>query len=138
MPVTGQPSNVSLLRRELAEGLDCALACLLPGSQKLAARALGEAVRPDAAEHLVGGTELFARIGATVLATQPLAIQEASAGKMNDDTAAGESLNRLAVERIGRPIVTQQRARAGLIPRAHSVPLARVRSSSPANAAAAA
>ena len=50
---------------------------------------------------------------APVLATQPFAVHELGAGEVNGDSAAAESLDRLAVEGLGRLAVAQKRRRAG-------------------------
>ena len=95
---------------ELGEGLDGALADGLPGRHKLAAGTLGEAVGADAAEHLVGRAQRFARVQAAVLAAQPFTVKEVGAGQVDDDAALAEPPDRLLVEGIGGLAVAQQRA----------------------------
>ena len=56
------------------------------------------------------GAQLLAGLDEPVLAAQPLAVEEVGAGEMNGDPAAGEPLDRLAVERPGGLAVAQQRA----------------------------
>ena len=82
----------------------------LARGQELVAGALGEPLGPDAAEHLVGGSELLARVDAAVLATQPFAVQEPGAGEVDHATAAPEPLDRLAVEGLRVSRVAEQRA----------------------------
>src|SRR6202042_525047 len=48
------------------------------------------------------------------LATQPLAIQEMAAGELDPDARPPEALDRLAIERLGRFPLGQQRPRASL------------------------
>src|SRR6185437_14721875 len=69
--VAGEPGDLLLLRRELAARLGTALAYLFTRRQQLAAGALGERLHPDRGEHVMGRTQLFARVGTPALATQP-------------------------------------------------------------------
>src|SRR5215469_424202 len=73
--VLGQLGDVSLLRGQVGDGVEGALAHGLPSSQELAARSLGKALRAYAAEHLVRCAELLARLLAAVLPAQPLAAE---------------------------------------------------------------
>jgi len=77
----------------------------LAGGRKLALSALGERSRAHSAEHLVGSAQLLARVDAAVLATQPLAVQQAAARELERRAAARETLDRFAVERL---VVAQQ------------------------------
>src|SRR5262249_19154781 len=96
----GEPSDVCFLGREHGAGVVGPLTRSLTGGQELVAGALGEPLGPDAAEHLVGGSELLTCVDAPVFATQPFAVQEPGAGKVHDTTATREPLDRLAVERL--------------------------------------
>ena len=109
-PVAGQPGDLCLLRRQLVARVVRPLAHGLAGGQQLATGALGEPLRPDAAEHLVGGAQLLAGVDAPVLAAQPFAVQEPGAGEVDHAAAAGEPLDRLAVERLRVVVLAQQRA----------------------------
>jgi hypothetical protein len=58
--------------------------------------------------------QLLARVDARLLTPQPLAAEQVRTGDVNDDPAAPEMVDRLAVQRVGLVAVAQQRARAGL------------------------
>ena len=58
------------------------------------------------------GAELLAGVDAAVLAAQPLAVDQQRAAVRDADAGAGEALDRLAVEPLGRLALAQQRARA--------------------------
>ena len=102
-PVGRQPRDLRLLRRQLVERLDGALAHRLAGGQQLAAGALGERLHAHLGEHLVRGAQLLAGVDAAVLAAQPLAVEQVRAGERHADAGAAEPLDRLAVERARRP-----------------------------------
>ena len=110
MTLRSEAGDLRLLRGEHVARLDRALAYRLAGGRQLATSALGERLGPDVAEHLVGDTKLLARVEPAVLATQPLAVHEVGAGEMNNDAAARQPLDRLAVEGFGGRAVAQQRA----------------------------
>ncbi len=67
--VAGKPGDLGLLGCELAAGFGGAFAGSLPGGQQLASGALGESLGAHRDEHLVGGAQLFAGLGAPVLAS---------------------------------------------------------------------
>src|SRR5262249_24079374 len=72
----------------------------LTGRGQLAARPLRERFGPDAAEALVRGAQNLARVGATVLAPEPLAVHELTARELDGRVTAREPLDRLAVLRF--------------------------------------
>ena len=118
--------------------LDGALAHGLAGRQQLAAGALGERLGPDAAEHLVRGTQLLARVDAPV--ARDAAIRRTGGGRGRDGRRCGcaraaRSPRGRGTRRLG-PSLSSARDRASM-PSAQSVPAARVRSSSARSAAAA-
>jgi hypothetical protein len=115
-PIAGASRYLRLLRREPVKRVHRAPAHSLAGGQQLATGALGERLRSDVAEHLVGEMELLACVQAPALAAQPLAVHQVCAGEMDLDAAAGEPLDRFAVEGFGRGTIGQQGARAGLDP----------------------
>ena len=80
-----------------------------------AARSANASV-PIAAEHLVRGAQLLARVHAPALAAQPFAVEQVGARELGADARAAEPLDRLAVEALGVVAVAQQRARARLDP----------------------
>ena len=82
----------------------------LAGCQQLAARALGERLRPDSVEVVVRGSQLLARVNAPVLATKPFAVSELRAGEMDHAAAACKALDRLAVEGLRISSAAEQRA----------------------------
>src|SRR5918998_4189111 len=79
--ILGEPSDLCLLGCEHAARVLGAPPRGLTRGQELATGALGKPLHPDAAEHLVGGSELLTRVNAPVLATQPLAVQKPGAGE---------------------------------------------------------
>ena len=70
---------------------------VLSGGKELVAGSLRKRLRPDAAERLVRGSKLLARLEAPVLTTKPLAVHELRSRQLKRDSAAVESLDRLAV-----------------------------------------
>src|SRR6201999_2471469 len=112
--VAGEPGDLLLLWRELASRLGTALAYLLTRRQQLAAGALGERLHPDRGEHVMGRTQLLARVGASALATQPLPVEQVRACKLRVQLGSAETINRLAVEVAGDLPVAQQRPAASL------------------------
>ena len=108
-PSRGEAGDLRLLRREDVARLVGAPAHRLAGGQQLAAGALGERLGPEAAEHLVGGAQLLARVDAPVLAPQPFAVEQVGAGELDADPGALEPLDRLAVERVGLLALAHQR-----------------------------
>src|SRR5919106_1305517 len=114
--VAGETCDLSLVRCEQAARLVGARAGGLAGCRELATGALRKPLGSEAAERVVGGTKLLARVQASVLATQPFAVQELGSGQVRGEAAAGQPLDRLLVEGFGGRAVGQQRARAGLDP----------------------
>src|SRR5215208_3540989 len=108
--VSGEPSDVCLLGCEHAARVVLALPRRFTRGQELVPGPVGKPFGPDAAEHLVGGSELLARVDAPVLATQPFAVQKPGAGEVDHATAARKPLDRLAVERLRGSSVAHQRA----------------------------
>jgi hypothetical protein len=74
---------------------------------------LGESLGADAAEHVVGRAQLLTGFAATALPAQPFPVQQAGAGQVHRDTAAGKALDGFTVAGIGCLAVAQQRAGAG-------------------------
>jgi len=60
LPAGSQARNLHLLRGQLVERLDRALAHCLAGGQQLAAGALGERLHAHVREHRVGDSQLLA------------------------------------------------------------------------------
>ena len=58
------------------------------GRRQLAAGALGKRLHPDRREHLVRVAQLLAGVNAAILATQPLAVEQVSAGKLRPQPRA--------------------------------------------------
>ena len=116
-PVAGEPGDLRLLRREVVARLRrCACATVSPVASELAAGALGERLGADAAEHLVGGAQLLARVHAPVLAAQPLAVEQLGAGEVDGDPGARRAARSPRGRAPRRLAVAEQRARAGLDP----------------------
>ena len=76
------------------------LAHFLAGRRQLDAGPLGERLHPDRRELVVGRAELCARVDATALAAQPLAVEQVRAGEFGAEPGAPETLDRLAVELV--------------------------------------
>src|SRR5215467_8603656 len=111
--IGSQPYDLALLGGENVAGLNRSLAHHLSGRQQLAAGALGERFGPDTTERLVGDAQVLAPVVAPVHPAQPLAVDQVSAGEMDDDSAALEALDCFTVERLRGGIVAQQRLRPG-------------------------
>ena len=80
-------------------------------------------------------SQLFARIDATALAAQPLAVEQMGPRELGADGGAGQAVDRLAVERsAASPLLSSARTRAS-IPSSQSVEVTRVRSESHRSAA---
>jgi len=62
----------------------------------------------------VGGPQLLACIGTSVLKAQPLAVEQVRAGQFGPQRRTSEPVDRLAVEALGGLALAQQRARARL------------------------
>ena len=112
-PVDREPGDLQLLGGQLVVRLDRPPANGLAGREQLALGALGERLRPDAPEELVGRAQLLARVRTAVLPAQPLAVHELAAGAMHGHAGPAQALDRLAVERLGIVAVAGQRARPG-------------------------
>jgi hypothetical protein len=91
---------LGLLRSEVSDRIDRAPAHGLSGGQQLAAGAFGKPVGACAAEHLVPLAERVARVLASVLAPQPLAMDQMCPGQLNRYSGGLEALNRLQVQVI--------------------------------------
>ena len=111
-----EPGDGRFLRGEAGARLDRVPADRLAGRRQLAPGAFGERLGADRGEHLVGGPQLLASVGAPVLAAQPLAVEQVRAGQFGPERSTAEPVDRLAVEALGGPALAQQRARARLDP----------------------
>jgi hypothetical protein len=99
--VAGQPGYLGLLGGQLIGGLDGALAGGLAGSRQLAAGPLAERLDAHRRQHVAGGAQLLARVGAAALAAQPLAVEQVSARELATDAGTAQPADRLAVETVG-------------------------------------
>src|SRR6266536_4790664 len=82
-PAAGESRNLLLLGSELDALLNRAFADSLASCLQFATGPLGKRFGSDAAEHLMGDPQLFSRVNASLLAPQPLAVDEARSGEMN-------------------------------------------------------
>src|SRR5262249_11167785 len=98
--IAGETGDLRLLQCENVARFHAAQARGLRGREKLTVRPLGKPLSSDARERLVRSAKLHARIYAPVLSTKPLAVDELCSGQMNRPSAALESLDRFAVERL--------------------------------------
>ena len=89
---------------------------MLAGRLQLDPRALGERLRPEAGEEVVGGAQLLARVHAPAFASQPLAVEQVGAGEVDRHARSSEPLGRLYVEVLGVLAVEEERPRAGRDP----------------------
>ena len=83
----GEPGDVRLLGGELAGRLDRPLAHRVAGGQQLTPGPPRERPHADRGKQVIGGPELGAGVPAPVLAAQPFAVQEVSAGLGRYDQA---------------------------------------------------
>src|SRR5262245_50799452 len=75
--------NVLLVRREVVAGVVATLADRRAGREQLVARAFGETMRADRAEHLMRDPQLLARVRSAAFAAQPLAVEQMAAGELH-------------------------------------------------------
>ena len=109
--LAGQPRNLALLRSELVTGLDGAFAGGPAGRTQLASGALREGLGTDCGEHLVGGSELFARVREAALTAEPFAVEQMGTGERQADACPAEPVDRLPVEPLGALVLADQRSR---------------------------
>ena len=81
----------------------------LAGGQQLATGAFCERLGPGVAEHLVRATQLFTGVHAAARASQPFAVEQPSARKLDPDPGALEPLDRLTVKGVCALPLVQQR-----------------------------
>lgn len=93
-----------------------ALAGGLASGAQLVPGSLGESPSADAAEHVADHAQMLAGFAAPALPAQPFPAQQAGAGQVHRDPAAGTALDDLAVADIGCLAVAQQRGGAGRDP----------------------
>src|SRR5439155_8738159 len=98
--IPGESSDVRLLGCEDVERVHSPSTCSLPGSQELAAGALGERLGPEATEQLVCGAQLITRVHAATLAPEPFAVEQTRACELDADPGALEPLDRFTVEGV--------------------------------------
>jgi hypothetical protein len=109
LPVRGEPRDLLLLRGELAACLVTPFAHLLARREQLAAGTLGECVRAEADEHLVGGAELCARVHPAVLTPQPLAVEQVRGAELRPERRAAEPSDRLEIQGLRCLVLAHQR-----------------------------
>jgi hypothetical protein len=116
--VTGQPRDLGFLSGKLLAGrvgsLGYALVGGFPGSHQLAAGPFGEGFHADGGQQVAGGAELFASVGAAVLAAQPLAVQQVSPSQFRAEPGPAEPVDRLPVQALRGPAIAYQGAAACL------------------------
>src|SRR5262245_54199448 len=94
--------DLGLLGGEVTERLGCSPAGLLARREELTTRALGERLHPHGDEHVVRRMQLLARVDASALTAQPLPVDEVRASLLRCEATAPESVERLAIELLGR------------------------------------
>ena len=94
-PVTCEPRDLLLLRRQLTARLVASLAHLLAGREQLPARTLGERLHAHGDEQVVCRSQLLACIDASSDAAQPLSVEEMGSGEVRTEPRAAEQLDRL-------------------------------------------
>src|SRR5215472_16082623 len=112
--IADELGDLPFLRRELVARVWAALTHLLARCHQLPAGALGERLHPDPGEHVVGRTQLIARVDAAALAAQPLPVEQMRAGKFRADFGAAEPLDRTVIQEIRAVAAGQQRPWAGV------------------------
>src|SRR6476659_1593787 len=85
MPIRGEPRDLLLLRGQLSACLVAPFAPLLARREQLAAGALGECDGTEAGEGLIRDAKLLARVYPSVLAPQPLAVDQVGAGELRPE-----------------------------------------------------
>src|SRR6187200_3117268 len=111
-PIAGEARDLPLVGGQIIARLDGPLAHLLAGGLKFLTCALGERLHPDRDEHLVGRTQLLARLAPASLTAQRLAIEKVRAGELGTHPRAAQPLDRLAIPLVGGRPVAQQRPAA--------------------------
>ena len=117
-PIPGQPGHLRLLNGQRfagrtgwrAGGLGGALAGGLAGGQQLAAGPLGERLHPHRVQHLIGGTQLLARLAAAPLAAQPLTIEQMRTGQLRAEPGPAKVADRLPEAALGSLALAEQDA----------------------------
>jgi hypothetical protein len=97
-PVSGHAGDLDLLRGELIERFDGALASSLARREQLAPRALCERLGADLVKHLMCSAQLPAPVAAPPLAPQPLAVDQLSTGEVERPVGARQAGERLSVQ----------------------------------------
>ena len=105
-----------LLRRELGASVLPPLAHLLTCGEQLPPGPLGERLGADRDEDVVGRAQLLTSIDTAALASQPLAVQQVSAGEVGPQPRATQAFDRLAMERLGCGPLDQECPRPGFEP----------------------
>ena len=77
---------------------------------------LGKRLGPHPVEHVVRDAKLFAGVDSSVLAPQPLAVQQVSTSELDDDPSALQPLDRFGVESLGCLAFFEQRSGASQDP----------------------
>src|SRR4051812_22702413 len=116
MSVPREARDLRFLRSELVDRMRGPLACALTRRLELDPRALAKRIHPKAGEHLVSDPQLVTGVEAPMPASEPLAVEQMRARELRPKPRAAKSLDRLAVQRLGRVAVCQQRPRTGRDP----------------------
>jgi hypothetical protein len=109
-PSPASRGDLGLPGGELGGGTGRAFAYSLGGGTQLARGSFSESVSSHGDEHLVCGAQLLAGIGAPVLAAQPVAVEQMSAGEVHPGVGAAEAVDRLAVQVLGGLALARQGA----------------------------
>src|SRR4051794_40934422 len=111
----GEACDLRLLRGEPVTRVGRALAHSLAGRHPLTSRAFNESVHAgDLRPHPVRDPEMLTSFGAPALASQPLAVDQVSAGEGRTYPRAAQTHDRLAIQLLGNVALAEQRARARL------------------------
>src|SRR3954471_16229731 len=111
----GEACDLRLLRGEPVTRVGRALAHSLAGRHPLTSRAFSESVHAgDLRPHPVRDPEMLTSFGAPALASQPLAVDQVSAGEGRTYPRAAQTHDRLAIQLLGNVALAEQRARARL------------------------
>ena len=89
--ISGEPGDLLFLWVSSSRVVALPLAHLLAGRQQLAAGPLGERLHSDRVEQLVGRAQLLARVHTSVLAAEPLAVEELGAGELRSEPGTAQT-----------------------------------------------
>ena len=100
-PVSCEPGDLGLLRREQTGGLCGSGAYLLSDRCEFTGGAVGEGPHPHPDEQFVGGSQLIACVAASILTTQPFAVEQTGAREFAANPRGRQEFDGLAILGFG-------------------------------------